>query len=719
MILFIWFLTAFIKITFGIQDNILNCAQKDLTFEKLIGLPIPDVHNQQILIQSDKSNHSYSITLDCINSCRNNATCRSFIIFYKDMVCYWFDTDLTKVNFNDRTEGDADSAWFVKVCLSHDSQCKKEWIFESIRGATLVGDDTKILPKNISKTDCEQKCVDEEEFDCKSIEFRTNTNHFAQDNSMGMCILSNNNRYLMPNAYRVSSDDDYYLENQCNLKGENNENNKYFCAYEEYQDMLFLHGDLTFQNTSKEDCNDLCEFNEAFTCRGFSIMKPLTCILHSEDTKLRGPRMLTPASGSSYYEKARCLNINITCNDTSLGISYQPESAEFRGKLYMQGYSENPKCQASRQEKLNLVSLNLPLEENDCGIIKAESSSNRSLLTGMLVIQYNPLIQTQSDRLIKVGCIFTNENNILLGTGISISPNYSSKGSILINTYPNVTVTPVVEMHVVDMETQQETSNTQIGQILQLIIEMKEKNNSYDFWASRLIAMTEKGEESIFLLDDRGCPTNPNIFPPLQKIMANGTRLLTGVFQAFKFASSPVVRLSVMVHFCSIKCPPIECVGAKTVFSVRRERELPAHDIKAVMEANSSVSNVTNINNSIEISSDLKDQIPLEYTMTVTDLNFNPSKFILDHHGTILVAGYRSATNEVCMDYNLVIGLIITWIIIQLLFIISAVMMLRRYKKHYKDQYTKSSMEDLHKNFGLGFSNLNKKRVRLADTDLM
>lgn len=78
-----------------------------------------------------------------------------------------------------------------------------------------------------------------------------------------------------------------------------------------------------------------------------------------------------------------------------------------------------------------------------------------------------------------------------------------------------------------------------------------------DIWASHLVAMTEKSDESIFLLDDRGCPTNLNIFPALQKTRNNDTVTLTGTFQAFKFASSPIVRFSVIVQFCTEQCKPV------------------------------------------------------------------------------------------------------------------------------------------------------------------
>lgn len=90
-----------------------------------------------------------------------------------------------------------------------------------------------------------------------------------------------------------------------------------------------------------------------------------------------------------------------------------------------------------------------------------------------------------------------------------------------------------------------------------MIIEITPPNGPYDIWAGHLIAMTERGEESVFLLDDKGCPTNMNIFPAFRKIHNNETNRLIANFQAFKFSVSPVVRFSVVVQFCPKVCPMV------------------------------------------------------------------------------------------------------------------------------------------------------------------
>ncbi|KAH1009360.1 hypothetical protein HUJ04_001723 [Dendroctonus ponderosae] len=653
--------------------RLLNCPKSNIKFEKIIGLPPINLNREQLLVPLNQNETDAAVTIQCLQNCQKNEKCQSFVLFYDTSDCYWFENDQTFIRNESGMEVDNAAAWFVKVCLQEERGCNKSWVFETVRGATLIGNDTKALPRNMSRSECQQNCLDETDFDCRSVKFRVSS---AQNETVGLCTLSNSDRHLMPTSYRVSTYDDYYLENQCTKIRDNpptgtflleHQDNEY-CTYEEYGDVAFKHKDLRLLNMTKDQCQHQCEVYQAFNCRGFSLDSGKKCILHSEDTKLRGPRILVSKQGATYYEKARCLNITVSCTESYMTIRYQPET-NFHGKLYMHGNSENKECFVVGQGKFTMVTLKLQLLTNECGIVKADSPTSRNL------------------------------------------PN---KGSTLITTISNETVAPVVEMRVVDLRSQDETTDTQIGQELQLIIELKEKTNTYDLWASHLIAMTEKGEESIFLLDDRGCPTNLNIFPALSKTISNGTRRLIATFQAFKFASSPVVRFSVLIQFCSNECSPIKCDNNGESYG-RRKREVRTHLVETI-NGSKMIRSFNQLKRSFEANSSVINQMPLEYVMIVRDASFQPDRLIVGNNdGKILVAGYNFVTDEVCMDYSLVIGLIVTWVLVQLIFIIACICLVRRYKKHYQEEFSRASMEDLNKNFGLGFSNLENRRVRWAD----
>lgn len=59
-----------------------------------------------------------------------------------------------------------------------------------------------------------------------------------------------------------------------------------------------------------------------FNCRGYSIISivgsnKFICLIHSDNSKIYGPRSLETHKKAQFYEKARCLNskaISIVCN---------------------------------------------------------------------------------------------------------------------------------------------------------------------------------------------------------------------------------------------------------------------------------------------------------------------------------------------------------------------------------------------------------------------
>lgn len=93
----------------------------------------------------------------------------------------------------------------------------------------------------------------------------------------------------------------------------------------------------------------------------------------------------------------------------------------------------------------------------------------------------------------------------------------------------------------------------------------------------------------------------------------------------------------------------------------------------------------------------------------------NAEKLILGN-AKVLIAGYDFTTNEVCLDYSLFIGLIILWILIQIIFVTCCLVLVRRYKRLYIRENATQSMENLHKHWD-GYHNnfYDSRRVRWAD----
>lgn len=69
-----------------------------------------------------------------------------------------------------------------------------------------------------------------------------------------------------------------------------------------------------------------------------------------------------------------------------------------------------------------------------------------------------------------------------------------------------------------------------------------------------------------------------------------------------------------------------------------------------------------------------------------------------------------------CVDYSLLLGLVISWVLIQIIFAIACIIMVRKYKKYYQEEYMRHAYEEYNKNFDIGDANLDTRRVRWADS---
>lgn len=94
---------------------------------------------------------------------------------------------------------------------------RKAWTFEIVAGATLVSHSTKKIKDRVSRQRCIEYCLQETTFDCKSIKFQLMTKLMDKTlpNPVGYCVLSETDRHLTPQAFRVSRYEDEYIENQC------------------------------------------------------------------------------------------------------------------------------------------------------------------------------------------------------------------------------------------------------------------------------------------------------------------------------------------------------------------------------------------------------------------------------------------------------------------------------------------------------------------------
>lgn len=246
-------------------------------------------------------------------------------------------------------------------------------------------------------------------------------------------------------------------------------------------------------------------------------------------------------------------------------IRYHPRQF-FQGRIYAENHADECGVSGSNYGPTFLtLPIGSVLKEHRCGINRAfdYETPNRTLIFAYIIIQNNPLVMMQSDRYIKVGCI-TRVNQIGSGMPDYVSletsfefnnkKDYDGSGSLVIDTGGDI---PKLNVYIIDAVDNIPVKEAKIGQMLKLIISMESHIDNYDLRAINLTATSEF--DRLDLIGSTGCPKNIAIFPALQKESSNTSRRVVTKFKAFKFASSPQLRLSVKIQFCYKVCNPVNC----------------------------------------------------------------------------------------------------------------------------------------------------------------
>lgn len=85
------------------------------------------------------------------------------------------------------------------------TQCSNRlYVFERIPSYHFEGTDDKEVSA-VNRTDCEDKCLNEHAFPCRSASF---------DRKASKCRLSKETRYMFPKGFKVDPNSDY-MENMC------------------------------------------------------------------------------------------------------------------------------------------------------------------------------------------------------------------------------------------------------------------------------------------------------------------------------------------------------------------------------------------------------------------------------------------------------------------------------------------------------------------------
>ncbi|XP_011313681.1 uncharacterized protein [Fopius arisanus] len=613
--------------------------------------------------------NSQGIVTICFDRCLNTTNCTSFLIDFERSLC----TSVTELSTD--LEPAENFTLYQKICLRVPPGCREDrlWQVERTLGAVLI--DTRYLspPEVLSRSQCYQRCI-EEGRNCKSAQFRT-SQPLAVGDSKGICTLLNIERSVRPQSYRASMYRDEYLEPQCH-----NLSSLDFCSYAEIQNQTLPYADRKIQGLDAKQCEARCNRSgDGFICRAFTLANATghgenssTCLLHSHDTISTGVSALIKRANVIYKEREPCLNLKVSCTNESLVIQLETQEP-FTGRLYASGYSETCDVQGTGKNTTTLA-LRIPSETEldegnvNCGITPAYAleaeNQTRAAIWVTLVVQFNPIIQRLGDQSVRVGCTLDN-GEIPLPRNVSVETGYGFSSPDaglppLTATVFNTTSPPVLLMKIVD-ENMNDISFANLGQRLVLRIEIYPPDGPYDITARHLVASSASGDQSILLLDEIGCPADPHVFPPMVKDPYDNKSLIS-TFTAFKFPRSYRVRFNAVVKFCINECQPTKCRDLVVSYGRRR---------RSVNEIIPS-----------EIPEIPLEELPLDTSIVVREASVAAVPLRSGNRpDTVLISGEQSSDRLLCVDPALALGLLIFWLIVQILLTITCIYVIRRYRR--------------------------------------
>lgn len=370
-----------------------------------------------------------------------------------------------------------------------------------------------------------------------------------------------------------------YLENTCVPEPSS-------CQYRQLYDLISPYVDKINHAVSLSDCQRQCDLERLFSCKSINY-DPSTrsCMLINEDliSLNRGQQAsLLPKKNSIYSEKGNCEMISVQCNSQEMLVSVNFESP-FRGRIMAKGNPEHCFIIGDGQ-----TSIQFPIVFGP----KCNSrQEGHNTFINEVVIQQHPVIMTESDKTVRVMCAFEAPDQTITlknpssrdnKTGIDVGTPESSRtrhdkqhfNSIV----SNKAAPPNVLLRILDQHGR-DASMINLGDDLILRIQMQTdgQNSALGIFARNLAARSSNGE-LLLLINNEGCPVDPQVFPALEIDPKDGKSLFS-TFKAFRFPSSGLVNFEVQIRFCPERCQPVECHrGLKSRSYGRKKRDLVAEN---------------------------------------------------------------------------------------------------------------------------------------------
>ncbi|XP_069173940.1 uncharacterized protein [Procambarus clarkii] len=604
------------------------------TFEKVTRATLDGVEGSPLFASSGNT-----VTEGCLASCRSLETCSSFVVNYEREACFSVKTDSTArlLPVDQRLN------YFQKLCISAPA-CGKAWMLERVVGFEVEGYDDLVLTNVPSRLKCAELCVGERNLQCRSAEYHERD---------GVCRLSRQDRRTQPLSFRPASPDVHYIENQCAGIPEVQQ-----CEFEELPQQDMGHGDVQISVSTVAECQHACETEATFNCRSFTWFERAgVCRLSGDDMVSAGPSAVVPLPGAVFHQRTSCLDLRLECSVDAMKVLLHT-AEPFRGRLFSMDFPTS--CQSNDKGRTD-TSLIIKFRDPECGVMEEGSG----VYSNVIVVQHHPVIQRRGDKAIKLLCLFETGNKT-----VTDSYNFivDFPGSGVATAIVNATApTPRIRLRIVDRDGN-DITGARLGEELYLRLEL-DSDSVYGILARNLVAKSSDNSDSIVLLDERGCPVDPVIFPSLQ--LVPGSRSLQGKFEAFKFSEDQVVRFQVNVQFCLEECRPAQC--GPIVSYGRKRRGLTKEVGLLTLGGKLSLhgGEVTLETDAEEVDPDtIYHEMPLQKEIIVNSNTVKPLRTGLLPEET----DARRLAQLVCTSREVLIAIIVSAVILQVCIVLVAIM---------------------------------------------
>jgi len=470
---------------------------------------------------------------DCIETCRQNSSCKS--INFETGLCVLFSSsaDENKSQLT-KSQYPVFTIYVQKNCLPSAGSCNAAWSFERVMDHSL---DTEISKTEQvgSRQECQELCLKEVDFECRSAMFTAET---------GNCQLAAWDRHSVAGrpGFAPSEGTDYLEINCVNDPTE-------LCLYNKVRGKILKTVDAVYQAiASEEDCRDLCQ-NAPFRCHSYDYNDTGDDICrlshHSALTLTQVEDPFLFIEEATTYELSSCYNVSIDCHSGDMTANIRTSSL-FDGKVYAKGSPVT--CMEDIDNSMEF-SITMKYTDIECGV-------KREGLGGYLnevIIQHHDSIVTSADLGLELSCEYdlTNKsvsNQVDLQITGEISPSLFEENRV---------DSPNVIMRVSD-DNGQDVKSAVVGDPLKMTWEILDQDSPYEIFVRDLVAMDGTTNTELLLIDERGCPTDASIMGEVYHAESSD-KLSYSDFDAFRFPTSDVVQFRAMITPCLPKCEPVKC----------------------------------------------------------------------------------------------------------------------------------------------------------------